>query len=272
MKEGLQQIGYLGTEPASHKSIPMAAHFELHIEQGPILEAENRKVGIVKGAQAYRWFTVHVEGAASHTGTTPLPSRQDALLAACKMIVYGHQSATKHNALVSTGIFNTYPGSTNTVPGLVTFSVDIRAPADSTVDAVEADLRESFEKIARGDDIAQLNAGGTPSKPCKIIKFEEDSRSSAVLFHEDCVQAVSDSARGIFGADFDRLAKEMMSGAGHDSVQTSHVCPTSMIFVPCKDGISHNPKEYCSPEDCAIGAQVLLGAVLRYDQLRASRS
>jgi hydantoinase/carbamoylase family amidase len=272
MKEGLQQIGYLGSEPISHKSMPMAAHFELHIEQGPILEAENRKVGIVKGAQAYRWFTVHVEGAASHTGTTPLQSRSDALLAASKMILYSHRSATKHNALVSTGIFNAFPGSTNTVPGLVSLSIDIRAPADSTVDMVEADLRESFQKIAEGENIDGLNTGGTPNKPCRLARFDEDSRSLATVFHDDCIRAVSDSAQGLFGADFEKLAKEMVSGAGHDSVQTNHICPTSMIFVPCRDGVSHNPKEYCSPEDCSIGAQVLLGAVLRYDQLRASKA
>ena len=248
----------------------MAAHFELHIEQGPILEAEKRKVGIVKGAQAYRWYTVEVKGRDSHTGTTPFSARSDALLAASKMILQSHRVATKLGALTSTAIVTLTPGSVNTVPGSVKFSLDIRARTDDIVEAVEAEIKDSFALIASGTDVGDLNKGCTPSRPC-TVKIRTESISEAAIFHEDCIQCVSDSAASLFGSDFLKLTKEMISGAGHDSVFTSKVCPTGMIFVPCKDGVSHNPTEYSSPEDCAIGAQVLLGAVLRYDRLRKRR-
>lgn len=270
MKSELERIGYLGSTHASYEKIPMAAHFELHIEQGPILEQEKRKVGVVKGVQAYRWYTVDVTGRDTHTGTTPLSARSDALLAASKMILHSHRTATKLKALASTGILTLTPGSTNTVPGSVKFSLDIRAPADETVQAVEDEIKDSFALIASGTDVGALNQGGTPGRPC-TVNIRTDSVSPAVKFHEDCIRCVSDSAASMFGSDTPNLTKPMTSGAGHDSVFASKVCPTSMIFIPCRDGVSHNPAEYSSPEDCAIGAQVLLGAVLRYDRLRKRR-
>ena len=271
MKSELERIGYLGSTPASHESIPMAAHFELHIEQGPILEKEKRRVGIVKGVQAYRWYTVEVTGRDTHTGTTPFSARSDPMLAASKMILHSHRAATKMKALASTGILTLTPGSTNTVPGSVRFSLDIRAPADETVQAMEEEIKDSFALIASGADIGGLNQGGTQGQPC-TVKIQTDSVSEAVLFHEDCINCVSDSAASVFGSNAPSLTKPMASGAGHDSVFASKICPTSMIFIPCRDGVSHNPAEYSSPEDCAIGAQVLLGAVLRYDALRQQNS
>ncbi|KAJ9665588.1 hypothetical protein H2201_004279 [Coniosporium apollinis] len=270
MKSELERIGYLGSVPASHTSIPMAAHFELHIEQGPILEAENRKIGIVKGVQAYRWFTVTVRGGDCHTGTTDFKNRADALLAASKMILQSHRAATRMKALASTGILTLRPGSTNTVPGTVRFSLDIRAAKDETVEGLEKQLKRDFAAIAAGEDVGNLNEGGTPGKPCEV-EWRTDSVSEAIGFHEDCISCVTESARGIFGDKAEDLTKSMISGAGHDSVYTSKRVPTSMIFVPSKDGVSHNPVEYTSPEDCALGAQVLLGAVLRYDRMRAGR-
>jgi hydantoinase/carbamoylase family amidase len=270
MKSELERISYLGATPSSHTSIPMAAHFELHIEQGPILEAENRKVGIVKGVQAYKWFTIEVHGRDTHTGTTPFERRSDALLAASKMILFSHRSATRNGARASTGILVLEPGSTNTVPGYVRFSLDVRAPADEAVDAVEAECRQAFEAIAKGDDVDGLNKDGTDGLPC-TVDFKVDSVSPAIKFHDDCISCVREASKGVFGAETESLTKEMISGAGHDSVYTSYVCPTSMIFIPCRDGVSHNPTEYSSPEDCGIGAQILLQSVLRYDKLRATK-
>jgi hydantoinase/carbamoylase family amidase len=270
MRSELERIGYLGTALASHKSNPMAAHFELHIEQGPILEEEGRKVGIVGGVQAYKWYTVEATGRDTHTGTTPFSARADALLAASKMILHSHRIASQFGALASTGILTLKPGSTNTVPGSVRFSLDVRAPEDSTVAAVEDDIMKSFAAIAEGEDIGGLNANCTPGKPCTVT-IKTDSVSPAVKFHEDCISCITDAADGVFGNESTRLTKKMTSGAGHDSVYTSYICPTSMIFVPCRDGVSHNPAEYASPEDCALGAQVLLQSVLRYDRLRAER-
>jgi hydantoinase/carbamoylase family amidase len=270
MKSALESIGYLGSVSASHKSNPIAAHFELHIEQGPHLESTSSKIGIVKGVQAYKWFTIAVRGSDCHTGTTPFPSRADALLTSAKMILQSHRIATKHNALASTGILTLEPGSTNTVPGLVKFSLDIRAPLDETVEAVEKEIRHAFSTIAAGQDVDGLNAKCTAGKPC-TVSITTDSVSPAVKFHDDCIGCVRDAASGLFEAEAANLTKEMTSGAGHDSVYTSKICPTSMVFIPCRDGVSHNPAEYSTPEDCALGASVLMGAVLRYDRLRHER-
>lgn len=271
MKSELERIGYLGLTPASHKSVPMAAHFELHIEQGPILESTESKIGIVKGVQAYKWFTVEVSGRDTHTGTTPFERRADAMLAASKMILFSHRAATRLGARASTGILVLEPGSTNTVPGYVRFSLDIRAPEDGTVNAVEEECRKAFEAIANGEDVDNLNHDCTPGLPCSV-SFTVDSVSPAVKFHDDCIASVRAASEGLFGNDkMEQMTKDMISGAGHDSVYTSYVCPTSMIFIPCRDGVSHNPREYSTPEDCALGAQVLMQAVLNYDRLRAAK-
>lgn len=272
MKSELERIGYLGETDCSPEAIPMAAHFELHIEQGPILEAEERKVGVVRGVQAYKWFTVTVKGRDCHTGTTSFAHRADALLAASKMILFSHRAATAEGALASTGILTLKPGSTNTVPGTVQFSLDIRAPQDETVEAVEAACKEAFTKLAAGDDVDGLNDGCTPSdRHCKV-DWRTDSVSPAISFHDDCIECVTNAAKDLFGeSEAEKLTKRMTSGAGHDSVYTSKRVPTSMIFIPCRDGVSHNPAEYSTPEDCAIGAQVLTGAVVHYDRLRSER-
>ncbi|KAI0466515.1 hypothetical protein F4859DRAFT_297452 [Xylaria cf. heliscus] len=263
MRSELERIGYLGSIPASYRSMPMAAHFELHIEQGPILEAEKQKVGVVQGVQAYRWFTVEVNGREAHTGTTPLGNRADAMLLAARLITHSHTLATKHSALASTGILTLTPGSTNTIPGHVSFTLDVRAPTDSTVDTMEDALKHDFTLIANGEILPGASAS---SKPLKV-SWRTDSISPATRFHPDCISAVRASAEAVTGDR--KLVRDMTSGAGHDSVYASRHCPTSMIFVPSKDGVSHNPEEYTSPEDCAIGANVLMQSVLRFDRMRA---
>lgn len=266
----LSRIGYLGNSPCSYKEMPMAAHFELHIEQGPRLETSQKKIGIVKGVQAYRWFTVTVKGRDSHTGTTDLPSRADALLTASKLILHSHRLATANAALSSTGILNLKPGSTNTIPGTVTFSLDVRAPEDSTVEKMTKQILEDFPKIAAGENMLESNSHCTPGLPCKVT-ITQDTDSPATHFHPDCIAAVREAATSALGPDAESLMEEMVSGAGHDTVYTSKRCPSSMIFVPCRGGISHNPAEYCSPEDCTLGAQVLLQSVLRFDKMRAAK-
>jgi len=159
------------------------------------------------------------------------------------------------------------PGSTNTVPGFVQFSLDIRAREDAKLLQFEEELKNDFANIAAGEEIDGINEKGTKGRGCSV-EWVLDTDSPATLFHEDCIGCVKASARHSIGEDsFERIT----SGAGHDSVYTSRHCPTSMIFVPCRDGVSHNPSEYCSPEDCGNGAQVLLGAMLRYDRLRAAK-
>lgn len=265
MKQELERIGYLGEQTASYKDFPFAAHFELHIEQGPILEMENRKIGVVKGVQAFKWFEITVKGRDTHAGTTPMNARMDSMLCAAKLIVQANKIAKGHNGLATTGILNMAPGSINTMAHTVTFTLDIRHTSDDQLAIIEKECRDQFQHIAETDS----------EKGCRL-EWKELVDSPAVTFHEDCVATVQDSAvevcEGLPMTCTDgQLWKPMISGAGHDSVYTNRRCPTSMIFTVTKDGVSHNPQEYCSPEDCVLGAQTLLGAVLRYDKLRAER-
>ncbi|KAG5785986.1 hypothetical protein H9Q73_000424 [Fusarium xylarioides] len=245
VKSELQRIGYLGDTPASYKAMPIGAHFELHIEQGPILERAGKKIGVVQGVQAYKWFTIDVTGRDAHTGSTPFSDRADALLLAARLITHSHRLATKHKALASTGILNLTPGSTNTIPGHVSFTLDIRSPSDETVEKLEEELRRDFDLLAQGTDVDGLLARSTPALPLSL-KWRTDTISTATKFHPDCIQAVRESAESILGKD---AAVDISSGAGHDSVYTNKHCPTTMIFIPCKGGVSHNPEEYSSPED-----------------------
>lgn len=190
------------------------------------------------------------------------------MLLASKLILHSHRLATAHNALASTGILKLSPGSTNTVPGAVSFSLDIRSPSNSVVLALEEQLKEDFARLAAGEDMGGLQAGGTPGRSEHFdVKWRTDSQTTATVFHEDCVRTVREAAMDVLGGKAE-LIRGMASGAGHDSVYASRHCPTSMIFVPCREGISHNPTEWASPEDCETGAQVLLQSVLKYDQLR----
>lgn len=165
-------------------------------------------------------------------------------------------------ALASTGILNLEPGSTNTIPSGVRFSLDVRAPADATVEAVEAQLKRDFDSISKGRD--PVSGLGPPSAHQVGVKWTTDSNSPAVHFHGDCIRAVRESAGAILGES--SLCGDMTSGAGHDSVYTNHRCPTSMIFVPSRDGVSHHPEEWTSAADCALGAEVLCQSIVRYDQ------
>ncbi|MCJ1433143.1 hypothetical protein MMC27_002502 [Xylographa pallens] len=289
MKQELERIGYLGEMEASYTAMPIGvpppprhdrilagfAHSNAlktllsnptadpiyHPEQGPHLESTNRHIGIVRGVQAYRWHTITVRGRDTHTGTTALPLRADALLTAAKLILASHRIAAAHGGLASTGILTPSPSSVNTVPGLVTFSLDIRHPDDATLLRMEAAMQTEFAALASG---AQLAAGEVRGRPCGV-SWRLDAPSEAVVFDADCVACVRASCAGL-------ASVEMRSGAGHDSVFTSRRVPTAMVFVPCRDGVSHNPAEYCKKEDCANGAQVLMGAVLRYDGLRRERA
>ncbi|KAG9229591.1 carboxypeptidase-like protein Ss [Amylocarpus encephaloides] len=269
-KSELERIGYLGPLEANHKANPIAAHFELHIEQGPILEASGGKIGAVEGVQAYKWHTITVNGRDCHTGTTDFQNRSDAMLTAAKLILHSHNRASEAGCLASTGILTLKPGSTNTVPGVVQFSLDIRSKEDAALLQLEETLKSEFSKIAQGEEIGGLNARGTKGRGC-TVKWQLDTDSPATTFHEDCIKCVEESVSDMLGTSEGPNVQRMTSGAGHDSVYTARRAPTSMIFVPCRDGISHNPAEYCSQEDCGNGAQVLLGAMLRYDRLRASR-
>jgi len=243
----LARIGYKGGEKAgAHK---FAAMFELHIEQGPILEAENRMIGIVQGVQGMRWYEVTVTGAEAHTGATPMRLRKNALLGAARMIERIDAIALEHtpNAVGAVGLIENRPNSRNVVPGEVFFTVDFRHPDDNVLDVMEAKLRASLTDILQ---------------PLKLsYKETRIWDSPAVKFAPELIKCVR---IGTQKAGF--TSRDIISGAGHDAAYIARVAPTTMIFVPCLGGVSHNEAESSTLEECAAGAQVLLNAVLEYDR------
>ncbi|CAH2350054.1 hypothetical protein CLIB1423_01S01376 [[Candida] railenensis] len=255
VEEELRRIGYLGDVEASYKVNPLACHFEIHIEQGPVLENENKKIGIVVGGQAYQWYKVTVHGKAQHTGTTPLMARSDALLTASKMMVKGNEIAKKYGGLFSVGTLNLEPAVANVIPELVTFTLDARHVQDEELAKILSDCKSEFQKIVEQEDSGKYAS----------VEFEHIQTSNAVKFDDECISCVRDAAIELFGKD---QVREIVSGAGHDSCSTSQVIPTSMIFIPSREGVSHNPEEYSTPEQVAEGFEVLLGAVLKYDAKR----
>jgi N-carbamoyl-L-amino-acid hydrolase len=244
--EELTRIGYRGSEPVgSHK---FQAMFELHIEQGPILEAEGCMIGIVTGVQGMRWYEVTVKGQEAHTGSTPMLMRRNALLGTARMIEAIHQVGLRHlPGVASVGLIENRPNSRNVVPGEVFFTIDLRHPDESVLDQMESEVRGRLAEIAAAD------------------KLDLDEKriwiSPAVKFAPPLIDCVKSAAAQ---CGFSQL--EMASGAGHDSCYVAKVSPNTMIFVPCLGGLSHNEEEYASPEQCSAGAQVLLNAVLECDR------
>ena len=241
----LQRIGYMGKHKAG--SIKFSAMFELHIEQGPILEAEDKMIGIVTGVQGMRWYEVNITGQESHTGATPMLLRKNALLAAARIIEAIDQVGMAHlPGVASVGLIENKPNSRNVVPGEVFFTVDLRHPDEAILDLMETAFRAALPPIATATKVAFVE---------KCIW-----KSPAVKFAPNLIDCV---ARGAKQAGF--KAREMASGAGHDAAYIARVAPTTMIFVPCLGGISHNEAESTTQEECAAGAQVLLNALLLHD-------
>lgn len=242
----LERIGYRGEVRSSYEDIPLSAHFELHIEQGPILEEDGIRVGIVEGVQGMRWFEAEVIGREQHTGTTPMDRRKDTLVCAAMMIQCIEETANEHKGLGSVGIINSMPQSMNTIPGKVGFSIDIRHGKEDLLAKYEADLFKKLQAIA-------------DSRKCTFT-YKELWGCPVVDFDKTCVSYLRESA------EQQKLSHiGMQSGAGHDSCHTQERCPTAMLFIPCKGGISHNPAEFSTAEQMADGVQVLIGGILRYD-------
>jgi N-carbamoyl-L-amino-acid hydrolase len=247
----LEAIGYRGPEPCGARKL--SAFFELHIEQGPFLEAEGKDIGVVTGVQAMRWYEATVVGRESHAGTTPMPRRHDALLAAARLVEAVNAAARAHPEAVGTvGILEVKPGSPNVIPGDVFLTMDLRDPEARVLERMEADIAATSEKIGRELGVQ--------------IAIKTISAEPAVAFDADCIAAVR---RGAAVSGYS--SREMISRAGHDAAYIARVAPSAMVFVPCRDGISHNETEFTSKEQCAAGAQVLLQAVLDYDQQLAAR-
>jgi beta-ureidopropionase / N-carbamoyl-L-amino-acid hydrolase len=244
--QALEAIGYRGNVTAG--TVPIGAMFELHIEQGPILEAESKIIGVVTGVQGMRWYDVTVTGQEAHTGSTPMHLRRNALLGAGRLVESIDRIAKAHAPGVGTvGLMEVRPNSRNVIPGEVFFTIDFRHPQSPALDAMETALEQ---------EIASLTAETGLGVECKRIWD-----SAPVSFDPDCIACVQEGAEK---AGFSR--REIVSGPGHDAAYIARVAPTTMIFVPCKDGISHNEAESTTLEECAAGAQVLLNAVLAYDR------
>jgi hydantoinase/carbamoylase family amidase len=261
MRNALKKINYLGSTPCDYRENGLECHFELHIEQGPKLEIASKRVGVVTAVQGMKWFAVRVTGVEGHSGTFPMGTRSDALVTASRLISSVRDTAVATGLGVATvGVIKNDTQSQATIPGGVEFIIDVRCSTDEMVDKLCTAIFEDFEAIVQNEN------NQTSYKIVRTWGLPESQFDSRCI---EVVRAAALEALALSSKPED-VIMEMKSGAGHDSAWTSRVVPTSMIFVPSRGGISHNPNEYTSPEDCTLGAQVLLGAVLRYDSLMAN--
>jgi N-carbamoyl-L-amino-acid hydrolase len=239
----LEAIGYRGAEPAS--AFPADAYFELHIEQGPILEREGKMIGIVTGAQAQVWYDAVAIGQDSHAGTTPPSTRRDALVCAARIVdlVDRMMRARGEDGRGTVGQMFVSPNSRNVIPGEVRFSVEFRHPDEAEVDRLDAQFPREASFIARDCGVK--------------LELNRLFRIPAQPFDPECVALVRQAAEKL-----GYPAREIVSGAGHDAVYAARHVPTAMIFTPCKDGLSHNEAEEIKPEEAEAGCQVLFEAVL----------
>ena len=239
----LQRIGWRGDEDVGARK--MHAFFELHIEQGPILEAENKQIGIVTHGQGLSWTQVEITGKDAHTGSTPMPIRKNAGLAMARVLDRVEAIALSYapHAVGAAGHIDVYPNSRNVIPGKVLFTIDFRSPDLTVITDMEARLRTEARAICEAMEMD--------------IEFEKVGGFDPVAFDATCVQAVRRAAERLGYSHMD-----LISGAGHDACWINKVAPTAMIMCPCVDGLSHNEAEDISQEWAAAGADVLLHAVL----------
>jgi beta-ureidopropionase / N-carbamoyl-L-amino-acid hydrolase len=243
MGEELARIGYAGTEDVGGRDVH--AYFEAHIEQGPILEVEDKTIGVVTDAQGQRWYEFTLTGVESHAGPTPMDRRKDALLGAARVVDLVNKIGLDNapSACATVGMMKVYPNSRNVIPGQVFLTVDFRHPDDAVLAGMDKALRAGVEQITKKIGLQ--------------VEMEQIFYYAPIHFDESCVSAVREAAK-----DCGYSMREIVSGAGHDACYVAKVAPTSMIFVPCVDGISHNEIEDAKPEWITAGGNVLLRAVL----------
>ncbi len=249
----LDEIGYRGTIPAA--AFPADAYFELHIEQGPILEAEERMIGIVTGAQAQIWYDAVLTGRESHAGTTPPSRRRDALSGAARIILLVERlmRGEGEDGRGTVGQIQVYPNSRNVIPGEVRFAVEFRHPDAAAIERIGAVFSEQAAALAQADGLE--------------FALTELFRIPAQPFDPGCVELVRAAAERL-----GYRSRKIVSGAGHDAVYVAQRVPSAMIFTPCKDGLSHNEAESMRPEEAEAGCQVLFEAVLaRANRARLGR-
>ncbi|AZN71434.1 Zn-dependent hydrolase [Georhizobium profundi] len=239
----LERIGWKGEEPIGQRK--MKAFFELHIEQGPILEKEGKDIGVVTHGQGLWWLQITLSGKDAHTGSTPMPMRRNAGLGMARITELVHTIAMDHqpNAVGAIGHCEVFPNSRNVIPGKVVFTVDFRSPDQATLDAMKARLEAEAPKIA-----AELGLG---------IDIEAVGHFDPVTFDAGCVSAIRGAAERLGYSH-----RDIVSGAGHDACWINRVAPTAMVMCPCVDGLSHNEDEEITKEWAKAGADVLFHAVV----------
>ena len=239
----LARIGWRGEEEVGSRD--MHAFFELHIEQGPILEAEGIDIGVVTHGQGLSWTQVTITGKESHTGSTPMPMRKNAGLGMARVLDLVDEIAWSHkpDAVGAAGHIEVYPNSRNVIPGKVVFTVDFRSPQLAVIEDMEKRLKVGAKKIC---DEMGLE-----------IEFEKAGGFDPVEFDEKCVSAVRDAAERLGYSH-----RDLISGAGHDACWINRCAPTAMVMCPCVDGLSHNEAEEISKEWSTAGAEVLFHAVI----------
>jgi N-carbamoyl-L-amino-acid hydrolase len=244
----LKRVGYLGDEEVGARK--MHAFFELHIEQGPILENENVDIGVVTHGQGLNWLQVTLTGRESHTGSTPMPMRINAGLGMARITELVNTIALGHapNAVGAIGHCDVFPNSRNIIPGKTVFTIDFRHPDKAIISDMESKLREGAKKIA--DDIGLG------------MEIEQVGGFDPVEFDKDCVSAIRNAAIRLGHSH-----RDLVSGAGHDACWINRVAPTAMVMCPCVDGLSHNEAEDISQEWATAGTNVLFHAVVETAQI-----
>ena len=242
--DALQNIGYKGERKLGSGNYKAA--LELHIEQGPVLEAKNIPVGIVTGVQGIRWYDLVVKGSEAHAGPTPMSFRKDPVKDLLPVLgeVFALADKFSPDARVTIGAVKSFPGVRNTVPGELEVTVDLRHPETEVLEAMHEHLQEI---VQNGNSSANSQ-----------FELSEVWNSPPVYFDEACVDALREAAR-----ETGTKMLNMVSGAGHDSVYLSKVMPAAMVFIPCRDGLSHNELEHIEKEHAAAGTNVLLNAALK---------
>ena len=239
----LVRIGWRGDEKVGERK--MHAFFELHIEQGPILEAENKDIGVVTHGQGLSWTEITIIGKDSHTGSTPMHMRKNAGLAIARILENVDEIALSHapHAVGAAGHIDVYPNSRNVIPGKVVFTVDLRSPELAVIDDMEQRLMSGAKKIC--DDMGLE------------VSFEKVGGFDPVTFDEKCVSSIRNAAERMGYSHMN-----IISGAGHDACWINGVAPSAMVMCPCVDGLSHNEAEDISKEWAVAGADVLMHAVI----------
>ena len=239
----LQRIGYAGEIQPGDQCF--AAAIEIHIEQGPVLEAEKKVIGIVSGVQGMRWYDLVFTGQEAHAGTTPMDRRRDPAAAAVRVLQQIYALNDKHapHGRATFGDFKAEPGSRNTVPGRLIISLDFRHPDSAILDEVDREIRSIMNR-----ECHEIGLEG---------QVDEIWSMPPITFSTQCRNAIQRSV-DMLGYP----SMEMISGAGHDAMYLSSITPTGMIFIPCKDGLSHNELEHAEPENLVAGSNVLLHTIL----------